>query len=428
MLIFTVVYTYYFRTLVDDELYNYGFSYNIINGLVPYKDFNMIITPLFSYLLALILKIFGSKLIIYHIVISLMIVTIFYFSYKSIGKFSFVIYPLLLIYPYAGYNFFGLMLFFILLYALEKEHKKIDIIEPILISIMFLTKQTLGLLVIPSLIFSKNRKKTLSIYLIFIFSFLIYLIVNGTVYQFFDYCLFGMFDFAKKNSTGINMLTIIEILIILGLTFFSISTKRKDIFFCLMFQIMTLPIINYIHFVISFIPVVYLILKRYKKNNYIFFICIVGFYSFFLSFNFIIRFSSKTINNVEYYGIDNFMKDRATYSITDNYILNAKEFIEKYANHQLYVFGRFAYLTKLNFDLSLTKYDIINNGNMGYNGASKYIKEIDEYCKNNKCLFIVNEQEKSISITVQTNMEIINYVKDNYNSIYNSNLFNVYIN
>ena len=95
-IIVTVGYTYYLRPIVDDELYNYGFSFNIISGLIPYRDFNMIIPPLFSYLLAIILKVFGSKLIVYHVVIALLLLLIFYISYKSIGKNAFVIYLLLL--------------------------------------------------------------------------------------------------------------------------------------------------------------------------------------------------------------------------------------------------------------------------------------------------------------------------------------------
>ena len=52
----------------------------------------------------------------------------------------------------------------------------------------------------------------------------------------------------------------------------------------------------------------------------------------------------------------------------------------------------------------------------------------NNYCKDNKCLFIINDNEKDISITIQTNMEILDYVKKNYMGIYNSNLFSVYIN
>ena len=52
----------------------------------------------------------------------------------------------------------------------------------------------------------------------------------------------------------------------------------------------------------------------------------------------------------------------------------------------------------------------------------------DIYCKYNKCLFIMNDNEQDISITIQTNMEILEYIKNNYNGIYHSNLFSVYIN
>ena len=32
-----------------DEIYNYGFSVNIAQGLIPYKDFNMIVTLFFRF-------------------------------------------------------------------------------------------------------------------------------------------------------------------------------------------------------------------------------------------------------------------------------------------------------------------------------------------------------------------------------------------
>lgn len=419
----TVAYTYYFRPLVDDELYNYGFSYNIINGLIPYKDFNMIIPPLFNYLLASLLLIFGSKLIIYHIILSLMIVSISYICYKKIGIKAIGIYLLLLIYPYVGYNIFALLLLFILFYLNDKKINNIDIIEAIIIGMLCLTKQTLALLVIPSIIMSKNKKKTLAIYLLFILSFLIYLIINNTIIEFFDYCLFGMFDFANKNSTGISFLTIIEILIIISLTYLGLKTKRKDIIYCLMFQIMAFPIVNYIHFTISFIPVIYLLFKEFKNNIYFNLFSMVTILSFFIGFN----LSTMSGEN-ENYKVDNFMKDRVTQNLTDNYINSAKEYIDKYDDYTPFIFGRISYLMKLNINIPVTKYDIINDGNMGYNGANKYIEEIDNYCKDNKCVFIINDNEEDLSKTVQTNIKILNYVKNNYNSIYKSNIFSVYIN
>ena len=428
LIVLTSLYMYYVRPVVDDELYNYGFGYNILEGLTPYKDFNMIIPPLFSYIVALFLFIFGSKLIVYHLLVSIMIGIIFYISYIKIGKGAFIIYLLLLLYPYIGYNIFALLLLFILYYLEDKNIKYFDILEPIIISFMFFTKQTLGLLVIPSLIFSKNRKKTLSIYLISIFMFLLYLVLNDTIFEFFDYCLFGMFDFANKNSTGIGILTIIEIILIIILTYFGIKTKKKDIFICLFFQIMAFPIVNYVHFIISFTPIIYIIFKYYN-NKYLLLFSTAGIMSFFLAFNFAVCIGfNNDYRYLEKYGIDNFMRGRTTYSITESYILNSKKYIDKYGDYKPFIFGRFSYLMKLNHNIEINKYDIINNGNMGYNGANKYIKEIDKYCSNNKCLFIINDEEDKISETVQTNMEILNYVKKNYYKKYGSNIFSVYTN
>ena len=74
--IITTIYTYQIRFLVDDEIFNYGFAKNILDGLIPYKDFNMIIPPLFAYITAFFLKIFGEKLIIYHIISQLITISI----------------------------------------------------------------------------------------------------------------------------------------------------------------------------------------------------------------------------------------------------------------------------------------------------------------------------------------------------------------
>ena len=39
--------------LYADEVWNYGFAYSISRGLVPYLDYNMIVPPLWFYLIVL---------------------------------------------------------------------------------------------------------------------------------------------------------------------------------------------------------------------------------------------------------------------------------------------------------------------------------------------------------------------------------------
>lgn len=422
----TVMYTYYIRPIVDDELFNYGFAKNILDGLVPYKDFNMIITPLFSYLLSIPLAIFGKKLIIYHIVIALIITSITYLAFKRIGKQALIIYILLLIYPYTGYNMFCLLLFFLLLDIQDKKYS--TVIETILISMMIFTKQTLGLLLIPSIIFSKNRKKTILIYLISGCLFLLYLIINNNLYSFMDYCILGMFDFTDKNATSINGMFLLEIVILLILIYRVIKTKRKDIFFCLMFQIIAFPIIDYVHFMISFIPVVYLFLKVFWNSNYVFFLGTVTTVSFFIMLNVLIMLQNDNYLYLTHYKVNNFMKGRVTYRLTSDYVFHVKKYLDEYPDYNPYILGHFSYLIKLNNNLPINKYDIINNGNMGYHGAQKYLNEIDTYCKENRCIFILNDVESIISKTIQTNRAILVYVQRNYNKVYRSNTFSVYIN
>ena len=50
-----------------DEIWNYGFSYNILNGVLPYRDFNMVLTPLYSFIMTIPLFIFGNNILVFHI-------------------------------------------------------------------------------------------------------------------------------------------------------------------------------------------------------------------------------------------------------------------------------------------------------------------------------------------------------------------------
>ena len=45
-----------------DEMWNYNFSKNILEGRLPYKDFNIIIMPLVPYIGTIFLVIFGNEL------------------------------------------------------------------------------------------------------------------------------------------------------------------------------------------------------------------------------------------------------------------------------------------------------------------------------------------------------------------------------
>ena len=93
-----------------DELWNYGFSYNISNGLIPYKDFNMIVTPLFPMIGAIFLMIFGKSLVVFHIFNAIICTFIFYHMKKCIPKNYYIAYTPLLAYSLPNYNIFCMII------------------------------------------------------------------------------------------------------------------------------------------------------------------------------------------------------------------------------------------------------------------------------------------------------------------------------
>ena len=427
LFIFCIYYTYYLRPFVDDELYNFGFAINILNGRIPYLDFNMIIPPLFPYILSIILKLFGNKLIIYHMLLSLLIVGVTYITSKKIGFRAIALTSIILIYPFTGYNTFALFLFMILLCNKKKETKHQNIIDALIVSMIFLTKQTLGILIIPELYYSKNKKKSLAIYLLSMLILLIYLIENKSLYLFIDYCFLGMLDFTTKNS-NFSLLFTIEILIIGILLIIAIKKRKREYYEVLCFQIISLPAVNYVHFMVAFIPVIYLLILHFKKSFvgtiFLTTFAIVLFILFSLSFH-----KERGGNQfLSQYPDNNFMKNRLAENATYNYIHNIGEFLEKYKDYDAYILANYAYLVKLNLNLSINKYDIINNGNMGYKGYKGYIKEIDNHCKKNKCIFILNDNELSGKVENQVNRNILYYVQESYTKHYASNIFSIYTN
>lgn len=65
-----------------DEIWNFNFARNIANGLIPYKDFNMIQTPLLSIICGGFLKIFGQEIIVMRIIATIVLTIIFFLAFK----------------------------------------------------------------------------------------------------------------------------------------------------------------------------------------------------------------------------------------------------------------------------------------------------------------------------------------------------------
>lgn len=430
---FMVFHSYYLTQMYSlDEVWNYGFSLSILNGLVPYVDFSMIVPPLFPYLGAVFLGIFGKNLLMYHILIAIICAAIVFISYPEMGWNAISIYILLLIYATNGYNTFSLLLLFLLLKLSCKQDRCSAIISAILISCMILTKHSFCVMVIPSLFYNRYKKETLLIYLIAFLGFLGYLVLLENLFEFIDYCLLGMSQFASLNVFSTDICFIIEIivLIILATLVLRFKGKKKDIFYVLMYQVVAFPITDTSHFVLSWSATIYLIFK-YRKylKEYQGYISILFFiFHLFMLFVMDYNYSFKEREYYENFPTESFMQGRLVPSITKNYLQEIADFRQQYPDYNLYVFGNYGYIVKMYLKEDINRYDLINNGNMGKKGSSGYIEEIDKFCQKNKCLFIVHTIELNGFYYNQTSIELLQYPMNNFKNVKSSLAYSIYMN
>ena len=427
--VITFVYDFFIVRLGMDEVWCYGFAYNISKGLVPYRDFNMIITPLYSFAGSLFIKIFGNHLFSVHIFNALFIALFVTVGYKVLNKKIFILWLLSLSILYPCYNTFCVLIFCFFLFIYNKKFKHKDFVLGLIIACLFLSKQTLGILIIPLLFFSKDRIKCLIGFLFPCLIFLIYLIYFNTFYQFIDYCILGMFDFSSKNSfinSSIYFTCFFEIIVIIIILYKLIkgNFKNQKLIFVLAFQIMAFPLLDYQHVFYAFIPVVCYILMNYNLNK-------ISFYLFGILCVFYLIISFYIGTNSPYFHLyskkNSFLYGRSIIGIIDKQIDKLYSYLDKNRDdNRLYIFSCYAYLIRLNNGEITDKYDLINNGNMGYKGEEKYIKEIDNYCSQNKCMFVLISED--LAGKNQTSKKLLDYVQRNYDNVTNFEAFGIYTN
>jgi len=380
----------------------------------------MVITPMYSFIVSFFISLFGNHLYVMHIINSIIISLIFLILSKKLGYYVFLLLPLLLDISMPGYNIFTLFLIVILVNLLENKNS--DIILGIVVSFLFLTKQNVGLVFLISLFYcSKNKFKSLISFFIPISIFIFYLFLNNAFFSFINYCFLGLFDFGNNNVV-FQFLPVFLIICLLLLLIF-IKSDFKD-YFCLIalcYQVIAYPIFNHAHFGLSFFIFCYYIIlklniiKFFKNNKKIFFLfifcCIVMVISLFLypyNFNF---------NNLTLYKRNNsFLNGRITDEIFNEELTMINEDFEDILSRYdyCYFFSAHAYLVKLELGIRINSFDLINNGNIGYKGDMKIIEDVDNFCSNHSCLFVL---DSFVFEGSQLNKKIIKYVKDEYEKV-----------
>ena len=388
---YLILFVYFFISLVfiftlsrGDTYVNFGFSYAVSIGEIPYNDFNMVISPLAPYLYSIGLFI-STNIIVYYLEQALLLCVLFYFVEKIINK-KYLLFLLVLSIPYPiamvtvlfpGYNYLILLLFIIFIYCFDKNKYYL---LGFLLGLLFCTKQTIGLVVfIPTIYYLfKDRKIFIKMfigYIIPIIVLLIYLLFNNSLFNFIDLCFLGLFDFGNSNSS-IDMFYLI--MFILGILYFIIRIIRDKnnilLYYALCFSSVSLPIIDYYHVSLFLVIVFLFIIKDITikdilyKYIVIFIICLDIIWTV-ITYHFIGDLKIVNYNN---FGLSIITKDDYKYT---NELLKYVDSLDKEVIY--FMRGSENYFYKITTNRKLNYYDLPNYGNYGYDGLNKMKKKIN---------------------------------------------------
>lgn len=447
----------------SDELWNFNNVYKMYNGFEIYKATNVIITPLFFYIAKILFHIFSPNVLTFRLFNILTFTLIYIFIYKILRnlkitkELSLIFLSIIFLETFslitcgANYNFLAIAFVLIGINEFLKE-KQSNFVQGLLIFLIFFTKQNIGIYYIIAMLifeiyskgFTKSNISTLIKRLLYFTLFssivLLYFYFKGILFDFINYAFGGLFEFSQKNILFDATPNSVAILVIGIVLYLFIFIKKKTLFkdlitqniwnnltllftFSIVLTLTIYPLINESH--VQLLLPFYLILicytfyililedilkdsKNLKIFSYLFTIIILLICISRTAFEFSQTLKQSTFiaeTDSPFYGI----------LITNEYIEKneiLKSYITEKNNNGINVLI-------LSFDSGYTVadlkqnngvYDLLFNGNLGYNGIEKTKKDLLQ--KNNTELLIVTDES---DLHFQESHEIRDLIIENFN-------------
>lgn len=461
-----------------DELWNYNFARNIFDGLVPYRDFNMVQMPLTAIVCAIFLSIFGNQLIVMRFLAVIIMSLIFFLSYKILKLVTnssianFLLIGLLFLFKdilCIDYNYAVLLIALCLLYIELKNVRgdflnynfKYNFCLGLLAGLSILCKQTTGFAVsmacIGYKIFAIRNKNDIKSFMKIAFIrllgvlipaiiFILYLLINNAFIDFYDYTILGLKTFSNKISyiDLFNNRILFPIAIIVPVTlvimFLLLFKKEYDSKICIFFAyaissfIVTFPISDKIHFLIggliTILAIFYIVYKicivnrSYSKG---FRIISYGIYSFATIFLMLFTlFSSVNNINNKYLKVNKENTLTHFIGIPEDYglksrILEIDDYIlkNKAQGKNVYILDAEAVIYTIPLNIYNKDYDMFLRGNLGGKGEQGII---DRIVKEDNCMYLI----KKDYLNWQNPNEVRKYIMNNLNLVDDISIFYVY--
>ena len=457
-----------------DEMWNYNFSKNIIEGRLPYKDFNIIITPLVPYIGAVFLGIFGNEMISMRIFAIIVDFLILFFSFKILIKIKVEknlakIIVLGLIYILKthfriDYNFFSLLLLlFIIYFEIRKKDKtdyKIDIVLGILAGLCICSKHTIGICIsivtlFYQILFIKDKESLRKFINTFINRVIglasvicvlfIYFLVFNLWKDFIGYAIIGIKDFNNsisyfklitKGKWYIRALSVVvptyligNLVNILIKWFCGKELERINVvlltYSWAAFSIV-FPISDEIHFLIGCIPsiigITYIVYNKLLSNKKR--LIFIKTASQVLTIYIVIIAIIGSINLINCINkIDKQNQINHFKLIPDSAYSRVKEVDEhiKKQNKNVYILDSSSVIYTIPIDQYNKNYDMFNKGNLGEKGEKGIIEDLEK--KNDIQILILQDKYNR---NWQTPLKVIEYVKADLNKKGSVGVFDIY--
>lgn len=475
-----------------DEVWNYNTANAFAMGLIPYKQVSMITTPLLPMINSIFLKIVFNGIITYRVLMGIVFALIVLFIYLIIRELSskkllsyicaFFIGTLLINKFLLDYNYLFLLIVLMIAFLEVRDLKKNEnfnfnhnLCVGLLTGLAFLTKQTIGLLLIIVVIFEVfiymkkigfDLKFTKFIKLIGvrifgmmipITIFLIYLGVNGAFNDFINYAIKGVKEFSNSipyyrlfdsNDKVVSIISRLFIIVYIPLfiTFILECVKNKkmkdELMNIYVLAICSIPVIAIIypisddfHLIVAsvFALTVVAYLLIFLLNEIDKFVKIDVFYKKLLLIGLLfiiilISFKNAIIErnlNIKENVLVSFKHYEGIYvpKYLSNRISDVTDKVRLYSNS-----GRESIIIDAEaaiYDIVLNKYKknygMLLIGNIGERGVEKIINEIKD--SHNVYYFVKNPQ---YALNWQLPEDIIDYIRNNLKYHETVSVFDVY--
>jgi hypothetical protein len=452
--------TFFNETEASDELWNFQNILKMNNGFALYKDANVIVTPLFFYVGLCLFKILGATLLTFRIYDLLIYFFIFYMVYRILRnlKISSHIAFLCVILTFleilsivtAGANYNALAISFVLIGVnLYIKRNNNTFLHGLIIFLVFFTKQNIGIfyilgVIICDLYLNKFSKaffisiiKKLLVFIILSSIIILKLYFNNTLLYFINYAFGGLFEFQENNFSFSASIQYIIVFLTPFIIYIAIllnkNTNLRDILDTNKFENITIlmiftffisfiiyPIANSAHFLFAislhliflFYVLDVLMLEDFFANDE--FVTKTNWISILILLIILLR---VIVHYFEVIPDHSFIQDTSSpfygFMISDEYIEKTNTLKDYILNKNsegidVIIVSYDAGFPMIELKQSHGVYDLLFNGNLGYNGKENIKNDILNR-KNTEFLVVTNEDD----IFLQEPPEIREFIMQN---------------